>query len=216
MTTVPKYDIIFLIVFLCARERADGLKPYISRSICSLLKGMILMARRLNTADLRSWIYTLRAGEEILLSGTVYSARDAAHKRFFALLEKGEPLPFDIKDAVIYYCGPTPAKPGMPIGSAGPTTSSRMDGFTPELLRLGLGATVGKGGRSQEVCEAIRTHRSAYLCAMGGAGALAAKSILSVVVVAFPELGCESVKKMEFRDFPLIVGIDCNGGTLFE
>ena len=174
------------------------------------------MPRKLNTENISDWIQTLTAGEEILLSGTVYSARDAAHKRFTALLEQGHPLPFDIKNAVIYYCGPTPAKPGMPIGSAGPTTSSRMDGFTPMLHRLGLKATIGKGGRSPEVCQAIRETHSAYLCAMGGAGALAAKSICSLEVIAFPELGCESVKKMEFLNFPLIVGIDCKGGSLFN
>lgn len=174
------------------------------------------MSRQLNTKNIRQWLPTLKAGEEILLSGTVYSARDAAHKRFKALLDKGEELPIPLRDSVIYYCGPTPAKPDMAIGSCGPTTSSRMDSFTPELTSLGLGATIGKGERSQEVIKAIIENGSAYFCAMGGAGAIAAKSILSVEVVAFPELGCESVKKMEFRDFPLIVGIDCNGKTVFS
>ncbi|MBQ9116292.1 MAG: fumarate hydratase C-terminal domain-containing protein [Clostridia bacterium] len=173
------------------------------------------MPKKLNTENIRSWITELRAGEEILLSGTVYSARDAAHKRFRQLISEGKELPIELKDAVIYYCGPTPSKPGMPIGSCGPTTSSRMDSFTPELLSLGLGATVGKGGRSKEVLSAIVKYGSAYLCAMGGAGAIAAKSILSVEIVAFEELGCESVKKMLFKDFPLIVGIDSNGNSIF-
>ena len=174
------------------------------------------MIRKLNTSNIRDWITTLKAGEEILLSGTVYSARDAAHKRFFEILDASEDLPIEIKDSVIYYCGPTPAKPGMAIGSCGPTTSVRMDGFTPRLLSCGLAAMIGKGGRSEAVCEAIKTYGGAYLCAMGGAGAIAAKSISSVEVVAFSELGCESVKKMQFVDFPLIVGIDCNGNSIFE
>ena len=143
------------------------------------------MIRKLNTENVREWIKTLKAGEEILLSGTVYSARDAAHKRFTELLDKGEELPIDIKDAVIYYCGPTPAKPGMPIGSCGPTTSVRMDGFAPRLYAGGLAATIGKGGRGENVVEAIREYGGAYLCAMGGAGAISAKSISSVEIVAF-------------------------------
>lgn len=174
------------------------------------------MVRKLNVNDIREWLPTLNAGDEILLSGTVYSARDAAHKRFFEILDKGDPLPIEIKDAVIYYCGPTPAKPGMAIGSCGPTTSVRMDGFTPRLLAHGLAAMIGKGERGESVCEAIKTYKGAYFCAMGGAGAIAAQSISKVEVVAFPELGCESVKKMQFNDFPLIVGIDCNGKTIFK
>jgi len=174
------------------------------------------MIHKLNTSNIREWIKTLSAGDEILLSGTVYSARDAAHKRFVNLLERGESLPIQIKDSVIYYCGPTPAKPNMPIGSCGPTTSTRMDEFTPMLHSLGLAATIGKGGRLNNVIEAIVKHGCVYLCAMGGAGAISAKSIASVEVVAFPELGCESVKKMEFVDFPLIVGIDSNGNSIFK
>ena len=174
------------------------------------------MSRKLNTSNIREWVRTLRAGEEILLSGTVYSARDAAHKRFIELLDNGDELPIEIENSVIYYCGPTPAKPGMPIGSCGPTTSVRMDGFTPRLLSRGLTAMIGKGGRNEDVLKSIKEYGGAYLCAMGGAGAIAAKSISSVEVVAFPELGCESVKKMQFTDFPLIVGIDCNGNSIFN
>ena len=174
------------------------------------------MARKLDTANIKEWINTLKAGEEILLSGIVYSARDAAHKRFIELIDQGKELPIEIRDAVIYYCGPTPAKPGMPIGSCGPTTSVRMDGFTPRLHSMGLAATIGKGGRGTEVIEAIKEFGGAYLCAMGGAGAIASKSITSVQVVAFSELGCESVKKMQFNDFPLIVGIDTSGNSIFK
>lgn len=158
----------------------------------------------------------LRAGDELFLSGTVYCARDAAHKRIMALIEKGEPLPFPIKDAVIYYCGPTPAKPGMPIGSAGPTTSTRMDCFMETLLDMGLLATIGKGARKKEVEKKMLEMGALYLCAMGGAGAIAAKSITSCEVIAFDELGCESVKKMTFDSFPLVVGNDLYGGSLFD
>ena len=132
-----------------------------------------------------------------------------------ALIEKGEPLPFPIKDAVIYYCGPTPAKPGMPIGSCGPTTSSRMDSFMATLIDLGLVATIGKGGRCESVNKRMLENGVLYLCAMGGAGAIAAESITDCEVIAFSELGCESVKKMIFKDFPLVVGNDIHGGSLF-
>ena len=131
------------------------------------------------------------------------------------LIEKGEPLPFPIKDSVIYYCGPTEAKPGMAIGSAGPTTSTRMDCFMDTLLDMGLLATIGKGGRKDHVNKKMLEKGALYLCAMGGAGAIAAKSITECEVIAFHELGCESVKKMVFDKFPLVVGNDIHGGTLF-
>lgn len=162
----------------------------------------------------RKW--ELKAGDAILLSGTVYCARDAAHKRLMSMIERGEALPFDIKNAVIYYCGPTPAKPGMPIGSAGPTTSTRMDGFMDTMLDLGLLATIGKGGRKKEVEQKMLETGALYLCAMGGAGAISAESITECEVIAFDELGCESVKRMTFRDFPLVVGNDLHGGSLFK
>ncbi len=165
---------------------------------------------------LETEIPTLKAGDTVYLSGTVYCARDAAHKRLMKLIECGETLPFDINGAVIYYCGPTQAKPDMAVGSAGPTTSSRMDSFMDTLLDLGLIATIGKGGRSESVCNKMLEKGAIYLCAMGGAGAIAAKSIISCEVIAFPELGCESVKKMLFKDFPLVVGIDAHGGSLFR
>lgn len=169
----------------------------------------------LNTTDLKSYCSKLRAGDKVYLSGTVYTARDAAHKRIFEYLEQGKSLPFDIKDAVIYYAGPTPTPKNLPIGSCGPTTSCRMDSFTPHLLDMGLCATIGKGERANEVIEAIKRNGSVYLCAVGGAGALAALSITECEVIAFEDLGCESVKKLQFKDFPLIVGIDSEGNNVF-
>lgn len=170
---------------------------------------------RIYTKDIARAAADLRAGDRVLLSGTVYTARDAAHKLFYEMLEKGEPLPFPLKDACIYYSGPTPAPEGLPIGSCGPTTSSRMDRYTPCLLDLGLKCMIGKGNRSDEVSKAIRRNRAVYLCAIGGAGALAARCVRSLEVVAFEDLGCESVKKLEIVDFPLYTAIDCEGGSLF-
>ncbi|MBQ9082738.1 MAG: Fe-S-containing hydro-lyase [Clostridia bacterium] len=161
-------------------------------------------------------IAQLRAGDQILLSGTVYTARDAAHKRLFELLDNAQPLPFELNGAAIYYAGPTPAPAGRPIGSCGPTTSSRMDPFAPRLLDLGLKIMIGKGQRSPEVVEAIRRNGAVYLCAIGGAGALAAQAVQSCEVIAFDDLGCESVKKLAVKDFPLIVAIDAQGNSLFE
>lgn len=171
---------------------------------------------KVHTDNIREAAKTLRAGDSILLSGTVYTARDAAHKRICDLLAEGKNIPFDLKDAVIYYAGPTPAPEGRPIGSCGPTTSSRMDGFAPTLYDRGLAATVGKGGRSDGVVEALVRNGALYLCAVGGAGAIAAKAIQSVEVIAFPELGCEAVRRMEVKDFPLIVGIDANGNSALK
>ena len=167
-------------------------------------------------AEIAETARTLRAGDKILLSGVVYTARDAAHKRFSALLDEGKELPFPLKGSAIYYAGPTPAPEGLPIGSCGPTTSARMDVFAPRLLDLGLSAMIGKGGRSPAVCDAIRRNGAVYLCAIGGAGALAAKAVCSVEVIAFEDLGCESVKRLVVEEFPLIVGIDCAGGSLFH
>lgn len=158
----------------------------------------------------------IKAGERVLLSGTVYTARDAAHKRLMQLLDQKKALPFPLNGAVIYYAGPTPAPHGLPIGSCGPTTSGRMDPFAPRLLDLGLAAMIGKGQRSVPVCDAIRRNRAIYLCAVGGAGALAAQCVRSCEVIAFEDLGCESVKRLELQSFPLIAAIDCTGGNLFE
>ena len=169
-----------------------------------------------NTNELKELCPLLNAGDRVILSGTVYTSRDAAHKRIFELLEQENPLPYDLNGAVIYYAGPTPTPENAAIGSCGPTTSKRMDPYTPKLLDLGLTGTVGKGERSKEVCEAIKRNKSVYLCAIGGAGALAALSISKCEVIAFDDLGCESVKRLEFYNFPLIVGIDCKGGNIFE
>lgn len=172
--------------------------------------------KRLDIARMDEWIGDLRVGDEVLLCGTVYTARDAAHKRFVALMEQGEPLPIELSGAVIYYAGPTPAKNGLAVGSCGPTTSSRMDRHTPALVKRGLRAMIGKGERSDEVVEALKEARGVYFCAIGGAGALYASRIKSCEVVAFDELGCESLKKMYIEDFPVIVGVDSLGGNLFD
>ena len=169
----------------------------------------------LDTSNVADWVGTLEAGEEIRLSGVVYTARDAAHKRIFAALDAGDPLPFPITGAVIYYAGPTPAKNGFAVGSCGPTTSSRMDPYLPRLCDLGLALTIGKGDRSPAVYEALKENGAAYLCALGGGGALAAGHILSADVVAYEDLGCESVKRFVFSEMPLWVGIDCRGNSIF-
>ena len=169
----------------------------------------------LSTSQLKEHIGELSAGDKVLLSGIVYTSRDAAHKRIISSIENGTPLPYPIKNSAIYYAGPTPTPEGLPIGSCGPTTSSRMDPYSPTLLDLGLVCMIGKGPRSREVTDSIIKNRAVYLCAIGGAGALAAGCIKSCEVIAYEDLGCESVKKLEFNNFPLIVGIDCNGGSLF-
>lgn len=170
----------------------------------------------INVADLKSKAKMLKAGDSVVLSGTVYTARDAAHKRITEIMANGGELPFSLDGAVIYYAGPTPAPEGLAIGSCGPTTSSRMDGFAPKLLDNGLVAMIGKGQRSDEVCAAIERNEAVYFCAIGGAGALASRCIKSSKVIAFDDLGCESVKKLEIENFPLIVAIDCKGGNLYK
>ena len=170
----------------------------------------------LNTNELKEKAKSLRAGEKVLLSGTVYTSRDAAHKRIKALLDNGGELPYSLDGAAIYYAGPTGAKDGMVIGSCGPTTSSRMDVYSPEFLDKGLSAMIGKGERSEAVCEAIRRNGAVYFCAIGGAGALACKCITECEVIAFDDLGCESVKRLTFNKFPLTVAIDSVGGNIFK
>lgn len=157
----------------------------------------------------------LKAGDKVSITGVLYTARDAAHKRLVELLDKGGSLPFDIKGQIIYYVGPTPAKPGMVIGSAGPTTSGRMDAYTPKLLSLGLKGMIGKGARSNEVLEAMKRHRAVYFAAVGGAAALIAKSIKKAEVIAYDDLGTEAVRRLEVVDFPAIVVNDASGGDLF-
>ncbi|MCX7724890.1 MAG: Fe-S-containing hydro-lyase [Thermodesulfovibrio sp.] len=158
----------------------------------------------------------LKAADMVLINGYVYTARDAAHKKLTELINNGEPLPFDLKGQIIYYVGPTPAPPGKVIGSAGPTTSSRMDSYTPLLLSLGLKGMIGKGGRSVEVIEAIKKYKAVYFLATGGAGALLSRHIVSAEEIAFSELGPESIKKLLLKDFPAIVAIDSKGGNIFR
>lgn len=171
---------------------------------------------QIEVSELSAYAPKLRAGDRVLLSGTVYTARDAAHKRFTAALQAGEQLPIPLEGAVLYYAGPTPAREGMAAGSFGPTTSGRMDPHTPALLDRGLAGMIGKGQRSQDVLDAIVRNKAVYLCAIGGAGALACRCIRSCEVIAYEDLGCESVKKLEIQDFPLVVGADCSGGNIFK
>lgn len=159
---------------------------------------------------------TLRAGDYVYLTGTIYTARDAAHKRMQETLDAGQPLPLSMEGNVIYYMGPSPAREGRPIGSAGPTTASRMDKYAPNLLDLGLGAMIGKGKRSQAVIDAIIRNSSVYFAAVGGAGALLSQRILSSEVIAYDDLGTEAIRKLEVKDFPVIVVIDCEGNNLYE
>ncbi len=158
---------------------------------------------------------SLRAGDYIYLTGTVYVARDAAHKRMTESLERGEDLPFDIKDQTIYYMGPSPARDGHVIGSAGPTTASRMDKYAPRLMDLGQTGMIGKGKRTQAVKDAMIRNKTTYFAAVGGAGALLSKCITASEVIAYDDLGTEAVRKLEIRDFPVIVVMDCQGGCLY-
>ncbi len=169
---------------------------------------------RLNTSRLSEKAASLRAGQRVLLSGTVYTSRDAAHKRITEMLDRGEGPPYPLQGAAIYYAGPTPARPGAVIGSCGPTTSVRMDPYTPRFLDLGVKCMIGKGKRSAAVVEAIQRNSAVYLCALGGAGALAAQCITECQVIAFEDLGCESVKRLTLKDFPLLVGIDSQGNSI--
>ncbi len=158
----------------------------------------------------------LKAGDYVYITGTIYVARDAAHKRMAEALERGEELPIDIRDAAIYYMGPSPARDGRPIGSAGPTTASRMDKYTPTLLDLGEKAMIGKGKRTKEVIEAIVRNHAVYFAAIGGAGALLSKCIKKSEIVCYADLGAEAIRKIEVEDFPVIVVIDSEGNNLYE
>lgn len=170
----------------------------------------------LDCSELRAFAPKFKAGDRVVLSGRVYTSRDAAHKRITAALEAGEELPYPLKDAVIYYAGPTPAPEGLAVGACGPTTSSRMDVYAPKLLDNGVVAMVGKGERNEAVCDAIVRNKSVYLCAIGGAGALASKCIKSCKVIAYDDLGCESVKELQFENFPLTVAVACDGSNIFK
>lgn len=158
----------------------------------------------------------LHAGDTVLLSGTIYTARDAAHKRLCALLDEDRPLPFDPRDAVIYYVGPTPTRPGEVIGSAGPTTSGRMDAYAPRLLALGLRGMIGKGARTQSVIDAMRDAGAVYFAAIGGAGAIMARCVSENEPVCYEDLGSEAVRRLTVKDMPLTVVIDANGENLYE
>jgi len=158
----------------------------------------------------------LRAGDHVTLTGVIYTARDAAHKRLVEALDRGEPLPIDIKGAVIYYVGPTPERPGRVIGAAGPTTSMRLNPYTPRLMEQGLKATIGKGGRSDEVKEALKKYRGIYFIAVGGTGALLSKRIRKADVVAYEDLGTEAIRRLEVERFPVIVANDMYGNDLLE
>lgn len=174
------------------------------------------MEYRLKTPVSREELAKLRAGDMVYLSGEIYTARDAAHKRMTECLDRGEPLPFEIRDSVIYYVGPTPEPPGRVIGSAGPTTSGRMDAYSPRLLDLGQKIMIGKGMRSKEVIEAMVRNGAVYLAAMGGAGAVMSACVKSARVVCWEDLGCEAVRLLEVEDMPLTVAIDSRGENIYE
>ena len=161
-------------------------------------------------------VKSLKCGDSVLISGEIYTARDAAHKRMIEQLKNGEELPFEIKDKIIYYAGPTPAKPGQVIGSCGPTTSGRMDAYAPALIRLGLTGMIGKGERTDDVVSAMTQCGSVYFGAIGGAGALIAKSITSAEVIAYDDLGTEAVRRLTVKDFPAVVIIDSEGNNLYK
>ncbi len=160
-------------------------------------------------------VMALKAGDNVLISGVIYTARDAAHKKLVELMDKNEPLPIDLQGQFIYYVGPTPAKPGQAIGSAGPTTSGRMDAYTPKMLEKGMKACIGKGLRSQAVKDALQKYKGVYLAAVGGAGALLSKRIMKSEVVAYPELGAEAIHRLEVEDFPATVINDAYGNDLY-
>ena len=174
------------------------------------------MEKRITAPLTLETVKDLKAGDSVLISGVIYTARDAAHKRLCELADAGKPLPFDVKNSVIYYVGPTPAKPGQVIGSAGPTTSYRMDAYSPTLIKLGQRGMLGKGKRGPEVVEAMKEHGAVYFGAIGGAGALLAKCIKKAEIVAYEDLGAEALRRLEVEDLPAFVIIDCEGNNLYE
>jgi len=162
------------------------------------------------------YVMNLRIGDNVFITGILYTARDAAHKRLIELIDKGEPLPFDLEGSVIYYVGPTPAPPGKPIGSAGPTTSYRMDSYAPQLIEKGMRASIGKGERNKDVVDAMIKHKAVYFAALGGGAALIAQSIKKAEIIAFEDLGAEAIRRIEVVDFPCIVAQDCYGGNMYK
>lgn len=177
---------------------------------------MIKIKYVINTPLEKDVICQLKAGDEVSINGIIYTGRDAAHKRMIALVNEGKELPFDIKSQIIYYVGPCPAKPGKVIGSAGPTTSGRMDAYAPVLIEMGLAGMIGKGQRNKDVIDAIMKYKSVYFGAIGGAAALIANKIISEEIVAFPDLGTEAIRKLEVKDFPATVIIDSYGNNLYD
>lgn len=172
--------------------------------------------KKLTTPLTSADVETLKVGDKVSLTGVIYTARDAAHKRLVELLDAGKELPFDPKGQIIYYVGPAPAKPGSPIGSAGPTTSYRMDAYTPRLIEVGLKGMIGKGSRNKEVVDAMMSHKAVYFAAVGGAAALIAKRIKSKELVAYEDLGAEAIFRLEVEDFPVIVANDVSGEDLYK
>jgi fumarate hydratase subunit beta len=181
-------------------------------SVTTAADGVKELGTPLTDADVAS----LRAGDRVRITGVLYTARDAAHGRLLPLIERGQPLPIDVRGAIIYYTGPTPAQPGDVVGAIGPTTASRMDRFTPALLALGLKGTMGKGYRGQAVKDALREHRAVYLGAIGGAGAVLSRHVKRLEVVAYEDLGTEAIRRLEVEGFPAIVLNDCHGGDLYQ
>jgi len=173
-------------------------------------------AKKLQPPLSEKTVRELRAGDEVLISGVVYTARDVAHKRLCKLIEAGEKLPFPLEGAIIYFVGPTPARPGRVIGAAGPTTSSRMDSFSPKLIANGLKAMIGKGYRGSEVRDALKKYGAVHLSTIGGAGALLSKHIVAAEVIAYEDLGTEAIQKLEMVDFPAIVAYDCYGNSVYK
>ena len=170
----------------------------------------------LDTSNINEWVEILKKGDRVYLSGSIYTARDAAHRKIVDLLNDDKQLPFELQNSIVYYAGPTPSKNNLAIGSVGPTTSSRMDVFTPLLLEKGLKGMIGKGGRNQDVVKSMVENKAVYFAAVGGAGALYSGAVTECEVIAFEELGCESVKKLTVKDFPVTVAIDSFGDSLFE
>ena len=171
---------------------------------------------RITTPLSNDVVSKLKSGDKVLVNGVIYTGRDAAHKRLVDLIEKGDALPFDIKSQIVYFVGPTPARPGRPVGSAGPTTSYRMDAYSPKLIEKGLKGMIGKGARSQEVIEAMVKYKCVYMAAVGGAGALISKCIRSSEIIAYEDLGPEAIRKMEVDDLPVIVVNDTLGNDLYQ
>ncbi len=174
------------------------------------------MTKKIHTPLTRDAVRDLKAGDSCLITGVIYTARDAAHKRLCELLDKGQPLPVDMENAIIYFVGPTPAKPGQAIGSAGPTTSYRMDAYSPALIAAGQTGMIGKGKRGPEVIAAMKEHGAVYFGAIGGCGALLSKCIMKAEIVAYEDLGAEAIRRLEVEDFPVVVIIDSEGNNLYE